>query len=525
MKYNTNRLYVCMLVSSLSVLTGCIDQDTPEIDILIANGTVYTGHNSPPQAIDIAICGSKICGLYLSSEPQVDTKSIIDASGKIVSPGFIDPHTHSLAELYSKDKNNNLNYLMQGVTTVVNGNDGGGSVDIGKTAKDLEANGIGTNVALLVGHGSLREQVMGRAQRYASATELADMKTLLAKAMEQGALGLSTGLYYVPGSFAATEEVIELAKVAAKYTGIYDTHLRDESTFNIGFLAALQEAIDIARLAEIHLHVAHIKALGVDVWGQSEQAIEKINQAKSEGVSISADQYPWQASGTNLRSAVVPKWAMADSEDAFLARLNDPELIVNIKNEISENIRRRGGPESLLVTASENSQIMGKTLADIATERELSAVQSVIQLVKQGRTRVASFNMHQDDIENFMQQPWVVTSSDGTNGHPRKYASFPQKYQQYVLGNQTVDIGRFIRSSSGKTAQILGLGGRGFIQMGFKADILVFDPKEYKAQASFKAWDRLSSGVNYLLINGQVVIDDSQYTGKLAGQFVPRNRD
>lgn len=525
MKYKTNRLCTCMFVSSLSLLTGCFSNEAPEIDILIANGTVYIGDHGRPQAIDVAVCGSEICGLYPSSEPQVAAKNIIDASGKIVSPGFIDPHTHSLAELRSKDKNHNLNYLMQGVTTVVNGNDGGGPVNTQKTANELEANGIGTNVALFVGHGSLRKQVMGKAPRYASASELADMKTLLSDAMEQGALGLSSGLYYVPGSFSATEEVVDLAKVAAQYRGIYDTHLRDESTFNIGFLAALQEAIDIARSAKIHLHVAHIKALGVDVWGQSELAIKKINQAKSEGVSISADQYPWQASGTNLRSAVIPKWAMADSEQALIARLSDLNLIEKIKREIGENIRRRGGPESLLITASDNNLLMGKTLADIAAELELSAVQSVIYMVKQGRTRVASFNMHMDDIERFMQQPWVVTSSDGTNGHPRKYASFPQKYQQYVLGSQTIDLARFIRSSTGQTAQILGLGDRGFIQTGLKADILVFDPKEYRAQASFKAWDRLSTGVNYLLVNGQLAIDNSQYTGKLAGQFVARSRD
>jgi N-acyl-D-aspartate/D-glutamate deacylase len=525
MIFKTKNLYVCLFVSGLSMLTGCLSNKVPKIDILITNGTVYTGENIQPQALDVAICGSEICGIYPSSKSQVTAKKIIDVSGKIVSPGFIDPHTHSLEELKSKDKNHNLNYLKQGVTTVVNGNDGVGPVNIEKVANELEANGIGTNVALFVGHGNVRKQVMGTAQRYASAAELVDMKRLLVDAMVHGALGLSSGLYYVPGSFAETEEVVELAKVAASFGGIYDTHLRDESTFNIGFLAALQEAIDIARSAKIHLHVAHIKAMGVDVWGQSKQAIEKINQAKSEGVSISADQYPWQASGTNLRNAVIPKWAMADSEEAFLGRLRDLDLIKKIKKEISENIRRRGGPVSLLVTASENKQLMGKTLADIAAELELSAVQSVIHLVQQGRTRVASFNMHKEDIERFMQQSWVVTSSDGTNGHPRKFASFPQKYQQYVLGSQTVDLARFIRSSSGQTAEILGLGDRGFIKKGFKADVLVFDPKEYKAQASFKAWDRLSTGVSYLFVNGEVVIDNSQYTGKLAGQFVVRKRD
>jgi N-acyl-D-amino-acid deacylase len=514
---------ITSLLCCVALLAGCAK--SPKVDIVILSGLVFDGTEKPAQKVDIGICGDQICALSVAGVTTYNASQVIDASGLIVSPGFIDPHTHSLDELKSDTKNSNLNYLFQGVTTVINGNDGDGPVDINQAVTLLNPNGIGTNTAFFVGHGSLRKQVMGTAQRHASDSELAEMKTLLANAMEQGALGLSSGLYYVPGSFAATEEVVELAKVAAHYKGIYDTHLRDESTFNIGFLAALQEAIDIARAAGIHLHVAHIKALGVDVWGQSEQAIEKINQAKSKGVSISADQYPWQASGTNLRSAVVPKWAMADSDEAFLERLGDADLIDTIKSEISENIRRRGGPESLLVTASENNQLMGKTLENIATELELSAVQSVIYMVQQGRTRVASFNMHKDDIENFMQQPWVVTSSDGTNGHPRKYASFPQKYQQYVLNKQTVDLARFIRSSSGQPAEILGLGDRGFIEIGFKADILVFDPKEYKAQASFKAWDQLSTGVNYLLVNGQMVIDNSQYTGKLAGQFVVRKRD
>ena len=495
-----------------------------KVDLVIHSGLVFDGTDSPAKQMDIAICGEKICGVSESGKQIYQATKRIDASGLVVSPGFIDPHTHSYNELISHDKHQNLNYLFQGVTTVINGNDGGGPVDLNTSISTFNSAGIGTNAAFLVGHGSLRKQVMGTAKRHSSAAELEEMKRLLDTAMQQGALGLSSGLYYVPGSFAATQEVVELAKVAAKYKGIYDTHLRDESTFNIGFLPALDEAIDIARKANIHLHVAHIKALGVDVWGQSKQAIEKINKARGNGISISADQYPWQASGTNIRSAVIPKWAMADSEDAFMQRLDNPKSAKCIKDEIKENIRRRGGSSALLITASKDKSIVGSTLEQIAKRLEKPDEDAVIYLVKQGRTRVASFNMHEDDINAFMQQPWVVTSSDGTNGHPRKYASFPQKYQEYVVKSNKLDIQRFIYSSTGQTAGILGLGDRGLIKTGLKADIVILDPSNYRAEADFKTWNRLSKGVSHLLINGQQVIINGNYSGALAGQFAPRTR-
>lgn len=507
----------------LAMLTGCAKQ-TEQIDLLIRSGLVYDGTNRPAKALDIGICGKFICYVEASTDLPPLAKRIIDARGMIVSPGFIDPHTHSTDELNSQDKHHNLNYLFQGVTTVVNGNDGGGPIDIIDALEKLNSKGIGTNTSFLVGHGSLRRRVMGTEQRHASAEEIEQMKALLEQAMQQGALGLSSGLYYVPGSFAAKEEVVELAKVAAKYNGIYDTHLRDESTFNIGFLAALDEAIEIAQQANIHLHVAHIKALGVDVWGQSRPAIDKINHARDRGLSITADQYPWRASGTFLRSAVVPKWAMADSNDAFLTRLDNLESGARIKLEIVENIRRRGGAEALLITASDNAALIGKTLKHISQQRQLSEAETVVSMVKSGFTRVASFNMNESDIQQFMQQPWVVTSSDGTNGHPRKYASFPQKYQQYVKQNKTIELQRFIYSSSGQTASILGMSDRGVIAKGKRADLLVFDPEAFKPIADFKNWNRLSQGVSYILVNGQVVIDNGNYTNTLAGEFVPRQR-
>lgn len=507
----------------LIAMFGFTDVKAEQTHFIIESALVYDGSNNPPSKKSVGICGAQICNISAMSASQLKNATRIDAKGLILSPGFIDPHTHSHSELKSSDLNQNLNYLFQGVTTVVNGNDGGGPVNISDALKGLNSEGVGTNYAFFVGHGSLREAVMGREQRFSNSNELGQMELLLDTAMQQGALGLSSGLYYVPGSFAETSEVIALAKVAAKYDGIYDTHLRDESTFNIGFIPALQEAIDIAKAANIHLHVAHIKALGVDVWGQSKQAISLIESEQKQGASITADQYPWQASGTNIRSALVPKWAMADSNDAFLARLKDASLRPKIDLEIADNIRRRGGGDRLLITAAKDKSWEGKNLAELSQKWQLSEVATVVKMVQESaRTRVASFNMTDDDIQAFMQKDWVVTSSDGTNGHPRKYASFPRKYEHYVKKLQLISEADFIHRSTGKTASILGFKQRGYIEDGYKADIVIFNPNTYRALADFQSWNTLTEGVEYLFVNGQLAINKGEYTGVLAGEFVAK---
>lgn len=513
------------VLSALLIVIACFNTEpsyAKQVDTLIINGEVYIGDGSGKQQLDIAICGEIICGVFSAGKENISAKTVVDASGKIVSPGFIDPHTHSLSELLSRDKNHNLNYLMQGVTTVVNGNDGGGTFDIAALANKLETNGIGTNVALFVGHNAVRKQVMGKENRYSTLAELQKMQQLVKQAMEQGAIGLSTGLYYVPGNYASTKEVVALAKVAAEFGGIYDTHLRDEATFNIGFIAALNEAIAITDEAGIHLHLAHIKALGVDAWGLSEEAISIIENAQKRGASISADQYPWLASGTKLRNAVMPKWAMADSTKAFYQRLNDPLLKTRLSSEIQENIRRRGGGSALLVTAAKNKKLVGKTLKQLADDYKLSESEAAIKLVQTGQIRVASFNMSPADLQNFMRKSWVVTSSDGTNGHPRKFASFPKKFESYVMDNPLLTIDEFITRSSGQTAKILGLSDRGVLKQGLAADILIWQQEDYKANANFKNWNVLSSGINDLWVNGTRVIEAGNYNRTLAGKFVSK---
>ena len=510
---------LCWLIVPL-LLSSCSEQTaTKKVDYLIKRGLVYNGENKQPQLVDLGICNSKICFIGVESS-RIKAKRTIDADGLIVTPGFIDPHTHSLEELTSEEQNSNLNYLTQGVTTVIVGNDGGGTPYINKLRQQLTSNGIGTNVGMLVGHGEVREIAMGRLNEKPTGAQLETMKQLVEQAFKEGALGFSTGLYYVPGRYSDTEEVIELAKIAAKYDGIYDSHIRDESTFNIGFLNAIKEVIEVAEKANIRAHVAHIKALGVDVWGQSEAAIALINDARQRGVVITADQYPWQASGTFLHSAVMPAWVMADSHETYLARLIDPELLPKIKTQIKENIRRRGGGKALLITVSTNENWLGKTLEEIAKAEETTEVEAVIKINLEEKVRVASFNMSAKDIEAFMVQDWVVSSSDGTNGHPRKYASFPQKYQKYVVEKKLFKLQEFVYKSSAKTADIFAIKNRGYLKEGYKADINLIDLNNFKAKASFSNWNLLTTGVQYQFVNGEIVIDQGKYSNSLPGEVL-----
>lgn len=510
---------LCLLLFSCANNSDVKNHEVINVDTLITSGLVYSGENLPAKILDVGICGDKICYVGMPND-SIKAKSTIDADGLIVTPGFIDPHTHSLQELQSADNNSNLNYLTQGVTTVIIGNDGEGTPFISELGNKLSNNKIGTNVGLLVGHGNVRQQVMGLSDNAPTETQLEKMKILVAKAMEEGALGFSTGLYYVPGRFSKTPEVIALAKIAANFGGLYESHIRDESTFNIGFLNSIKEVVEIAKKANINAHIAHIKALGVDVWGQSKQAVALINQARREGVVITADQYPWQASGTFLHSAVIPSWVMADSEQAFFDRLTDAQLLPKIKSEIKENIRRRGGATALLVTVTKNNHWRGKTLAEIAIQEKMTEVDAVIFMNLKEKTRVASFNMAKEDIESFMKQPWVVSSSDGTNGHPRKYASFPRKFQQYVIKKKLMSTQDFIHKSSGKTADIFSIHNRGYIKTDYFADINLIKISHFKAEADFSVWNKLSTGVEYQFVNGVQVVEKGRYTNRLAGKVL-----
>ncbi|UTW53978.1 amidohydrolase family protein [Kordiimonas sp. SCSIO 12610] len=505
---------ICITLS-LCLLAACeARQETGDqvtVDYLLMSGMVYTGAKEEGRILDIGVKDDEIVFIGNADSQEISANEVIDVSGMIVSPGFIDIHTHALEELPENGPVSHDSYLFQGISTIFSGNDGRGPWKVQDTFASLEARGMGTNLAILVGHGAIRRAVMGDDDRAPKDAELAAMKAMIKQAMEEGALGLSTGLYYAPGSFAETDEVIELAKVAANYGGIYESHIRDESTYSIGLLGAVKETLKIGREANIPIHFAHIKALGVDVWRQSKDVVAMIEKAQNEGLTVTADQYPWKASGTRVSNALVPRWAMAGGNEELFKRLKDPELIGQIKSEMSENLRKRGGGTAILLTGG-LEKWKGQTLAEYASILSLDEIDTAIEIVLEGDAGIASFNMTDEDLERFMTQPWVMTGSDGGDGHPRKYASFPQKYQTYVKEKQVISLTDFIHRSTGLTADTFGIKGRGYIREGYKADILVFDPNTFKPKANYENPHVLSEGVIHLFVNGNPTIKDSILT-------------
>lgn len=510
---------------AIASLLGCQSVPEPEleaVDLIIAGGTVFDGSGESGAVEDVAIRGDRIVFVGSDAQAIYQARTVVDASGLIVAPGFIDPHTHAGSDLAADEPSRRANhpFAFQGVTTVVVGNDGFGSFDIAEMAQSAQQNGIGTNVAFLVGFGSVREDVLSKANREPTSPELSRMEALTRQAMCEGAWGLSTGLYYVPQTYASTEEVVSLARVVSGFGGYYDTHMRDESTYNVTVSGALSEALKIGREANIPVHIAHIKALGPAVWGHSARMIAMIEEARASGQRVTADQYPWEASGTRISNALVPRWALEGGLGSLRERLADPAMRQTISREMEEAIARRGGADRLLVTGqlSGSNAPIGKTLAEIAEAEAVAPVEAAISILLEGDARVASFNMDSADISAFAAQEWVVTGSDGSTGHPRKYASFPKAYRDLVLGDAQMDMGRFVRRSSGMTADIIGLDRRGYLKAEYFADIVVFDPARFAPNATYSEPRNLSSGVVHLYVNGEAVIRSEEPTAMLSGR-------
>jgi N-acyl-D-amino-acid deacylase len=522
---------LCLLVAACSLSVNGqnrgyrASKPTPRIvDILIQDGRVYDGAGAGGVTQDVGITADRIVFIGNARRKHVKGRRVIDASGLVVSPGFIDPHTHTLEDLSTLQRSSNLNYLMQGVTTVVTGNDGSSPLNIEETLKRWDAQGIGTNAALLIGQGSVRLKVLGMSDARPTPEQLEQMKALVSTAMDQGAFGMSTGLYYAPGSYSSTEEVIELAKVAAAKCGIYDTHMRDESTYSIGFLGSVKETLRIGREANIPVHISHIKALGPDTWGQSTEAISLIKQARDHGLQVTANQYPYTASGTGIIAALVPTWAEVGGMKQLLQRLDDSDVRPRLLSEMEVNMRRRGGPESLLITSFRDRQLVGKTLGQAARDNNRSVMDEAIDLIKAGGAGIASFNMNENDIANFMKQSFVMTGSDGSAGHPRKYGTFPRKLREYVFEKRVISLPFAIRSSSSLTAETFRITERGKLKIGYFADVIVFDPKEIRDLATYEEPEKLATGMRFVLVNGKIAVDEGKFTGVLAGRALRRTQ-
>lgn len=504
---------------------GGTQEPAVAVDLLIQGGTIYDGDAAQPLVGDVGVAGDRI--VYVGASPKgVTARRTIDARGKIVTPGFIDAHTHADADVFSTsaDKRLNAPFTTQGVTTAVIGNDGYGGYDIAAQANKLRQAPPGTNVAMYVGFGPVRQSQLANDNVAPTEGQLAQMKARVSEAMCQGALGLSGGLYYTPQNFSTTEEVIEVAKVAARHGGLYDTHMRDEGNTGIGLKAAVAEALRIGAEAGMPVNISHIKALGVDVQGQSADIVAMIEAEQAKGRKITADQYPWLASSTYLSAALMPPWALAGGRPALLARFDDPAVLPTLRTDIAENLRQRGGAAAVLFAAG-NPKYVGKTLEAAATAAAQTSVDMAITVLRESEMLVANFNQSDADVKTFMVRPWVMTSSDSSTGHPRAYGSFSQKYAEYVVRQKTISLAQFVRSSTSLTADTLGLTGRGRLKAGNFADVVVFDPDKFKAMATYTAPAVLSAGVVLTLVNGQPAVENGAATGKAAGQVLLRTPD
>jgi N-acyl-D-amino-acid deacylase len=510
--------------SSASPRNAETSSQSQPFDYLLVGGTIVDGSGIAPRRADLGIRGERIVFIGNAASAHLHAAHTINAKGLIICPGFIDVHTHADGYLGDPDRRSNLNYLMQGVTTVVTGNDGEGPIDIAATLDKWQKGGIGTNVALLTGFGTIRRAVMGMVAADPTAAQLDKMRDYVRAAMQQGAFGLSTGLFYAPQSFSKTPEVIALAKVAAQYGGYYDTHMRDEDSYSIGLLGAIDETLRIGREAHILVHISHIKALGPAVWGQSVAAIAKINAARAAGQKVLACQYPYTGSGTSLPAALLPPWAHEGTPEQVAARLADPAQRARLLAAIEENIKRRGGANTLLFTSSRMPELYAKTLAQIAAARKLSPSETALAILQTSardktlnRLGLISFNMSEADIDRFMVQGWDMTCSDGSPGHPRLYGTFPRKLRIYVYQKRLITLSFMVHVSAEEPAEMLGLKGRGLLREGYVADVIAFNPATVADKATYEHPQVLSVGMKYVFVNGTLTVDAGKYSGALAG--------
>lgn len=504
-------------------LIGC--DDRPTHDVVFEGGMVYDGTGSDGFVADVAVRDGIISAIGdLGNARAVER---LDVSGLVVAPGFIDAHSHAeMDESWGRD---GQHFLTQGITTVVLGLDGGGPWQVAERLGAWDTNGIGVNALTFVGHNAVRREVMGLDARAPTAEELERMKDLVRQGMAEGAFGLSTGLFYTPGTFSETEEVIELARVAAEWDGaIYDTHDRDlgATYMGIGYDASVAEGIRIGEESGLRVIFSHFNPQGATNYGRAEVGARMIEEARARGVEVWAAQHPYTATQSNLRSYALPRWASGGGTDAILARFAHPDTSRMLDVQIVESLAMRGGPEKIMIV-DEHPALNGRTLAELAAEWGLTVPAAVERVVADhGNASVMNLDLY--DIENtryLATMPWMMTCTDGRTPaegqevvHPRVYGAFPRKMRLFALEGDDIDVPFAIRSFSGLAAEFFGLSDRGLIEEGRVADIVVIDPDRYRDVSTMRDPHHFSEGVVHVLVNGSWAIRDAAATGALAGR-------
>jgi predicted amidohydrolase YtcJ len=519
-----------VLVTILELVPGqrAMPQEPVAADLVLKNGTVIDGTGAPRRRADLAIKGERIAAIgSFTADPKA---KVIDASAWIVAPGFIDLHTHSDDGIVAARTRANRNYQAQGVTTIVTGNCGGGTLDAARLLGAVDASGAGTNVIHLVPHGAVRAAVMGNADRAPTDQELGAMKALVEKGMTAGAWGMSTGLIYLPGRFSETAELIALSRVVAAHGGFYASHIRNEGE---NLLRSIDEILTIGREARLPVHVSHLKASGKASWGLVTPACARIEEARKAGQVITADQYPYIASSTRLAAMVIPAWAQQEGTEGFTRLADDPVQGPKLRREIQEALDKRDDGATIRIARyPQRPGRVGKDLATIAKSEQTTPLDVVIDIQKHGGAAAISFGMSEDDVRTVMQRDFVATASDGSahvpgggdQPHPRSYGTYPRKIR-YALDEKVITLEQAVRSCSGLPAEVLHLPDRGVIRVGAVADLVVFDPATFHDAATFDQPTQYAPGVAYLFVNGVAAIEDGKPRDVLPGRALRLNRD
>lgn len=519
------------IITFASILILCIGCDkNQDFDLLILNGTVYDGSLDDPALMDVGVRGDQIVALGSLSDKIA--ARVIDAAGLAVTPGFIDLHTH-LDPIFSLSDCES--HLRQGVTTSLGGPDGRGPIPFGTYLDSLAQLGVGMNVGFLVGHNTVRRMVMNLDNRDPTDEELEEMKLLVSKAMDEGAFGISTGLKYLPGSFSKVEEVIELSKEASQKGGIYTSHLRDEG---LEVIASVEEAITISEQAAIPVILTHHKVIGKPMWGKSNETLALVDKARARGLDIQIDQYPYNASYTGI-SVLIPSWARAGGNKAFEKRLKDTQLRELIKKGIVFNILNdRGGDDLDRVQFAKVKwmpELEGKTLKYWCTLKGLeptpeNGAELVIEAQVKGGASCIFHAMDEADVVNIMKHPQTMIASDGRlvklgdgHPHPRWYGTFPRVLGHYVRERKVLSLNEAIYKMTYLPAQAMGLKKRGLIQEGYKADLTLFDPETIIDKATFEKPHQYSEGIQYVIVNGQLTVDQGIFKPTKSGVVLKKN--
>ncbi len=542
-----------------------------EYDLLILGGRVMDGSGNPWRYADIAINGDRIVGV--GNFESTTARRVIDATGKVVAPGFIDIHSHAAGPNYgtrglrSPDPQRRAapNLIMQGITTVVGNQDGRSMWPIADQRDQLQANAFGPNVILMVGHGTVRREVMGDDfRRPATDAEIRRMAEMVRQGMEEGAMGMTAGLEYTPGRWSETREVIAMVAEIVPFNGAYVSHERSEGADPMWYwpsefsgrppslMDAVMETIEIGEATGARVVASHIKAKGANYWGASRTVIRMINEARDRGVQIYADQYPYATTGSDGSTVMIPRWAIRAQGEGRSAQgngrpdfaaelrkvLDDDSLTAVLKIDIEHEIYRRGGPMRVMILEADNADWVGKSVGELAAARGITPVDMAIALQLEGNPNrrggvgTRGLSLSEYDIEPYAAQEWTITATDGwitlpEDGltHPRVYGTFPRKIAYYAKERGVLSIESAIRSSSSLPAEVMGLTDRGWLREGYKADVVVFDLETIKDNATIFEPHQYSDGIEFVLIGGQFVVDGGEPTMAMPGKVLVRDEE